>query len=290
MTRGYGILPMGSIRSRAARWAAVAYEWWVFLHIAGVFAFLTAHGVSVVVALRLRSERDPARIAALLDLSGRTVPAFYASFAALLAGGIAATFAGSWWGYGWIWAALATLLVVSLAMIFMARPYYQRVRFISRAMAEGSQAVSAEQFDSVLRSRRPWTITWIGIGGLAFILYLMILKPTLGIAPGPEEPEPQATATGPVVSLTADNSRFATTNLSAPAGTPFRLRFANDEAVPHNVAIYTDSSASRSLFVGPTFVGPATRSHAVPALDPGTYFFRCDVHPTTMTGSLVVGG
>jgi len=26
----------------------------------------------------------------------------------------------------------------------------------------------------------------------------------------------------------------------------------------------------------------------VPALDAGTYFFRCDVHPTTMTGTFVV--
>jgi plastocyanin len=280
---------MGSIRSRTARCAAVAYEWWVFLHVAGVFAFLTAHGVSVAVSLRLRNERDPARIASLLDMSGRTVPAFYASFAALLAGGIAATFAGSWWGYGWIWAALATLVVVSLAMIFMARPYYQRVRFISRAMAEGSQAVSPEQFDSVLRSRRPWTVTWIGVAGLAFILYLMILKPTLGIAPGAEEPAPQATATGPVVRLAADNIRFATTSLSASAGTPLTLRFENEEAVPHNVAIYADASASRSFFVGTTFPGPATRNYAVPALDAGTYFFRCDLHPTTMTGSLKVG-
>ncbi|HJR18130.1 MAG TPA: cupredoxin domain-containing protein [Actinomycetota bacterium] len=262
----------------------MAYEWWVFLHVAGSFAFLTAHGVSVGVALRLRKERDPARVASLLDLSARTVPYFYASYGLLLAGGIVAAFDGGWWGYGWIWAAIATLVIITLAMIFMARPYYQRVRFISRAMAEGSKAVTAEQWDGVLMSSRPVTITWIGVVGLLFILYLMILKPALGMSPG--GPEPVATGTGPVVTIAAEQLRFTTTTLSAPAGTAFSLRFENREAVPHNVAIYGDAGFSRSVVVGAIFAGPRTRIEEVPALTAGTYFFRCDVHPTTMTGTL----
>jgi plastocyanin len=267
--------------------AAVAYQWWVFLHLAGVFGLLTAHGVSVAVALRLRTERDPARVAALLELSARTVPAFYISLAVLLVGGVVATFVGDLWSFGWIWAAIVTLLVVTLAMIFMARPYYQRVRFISRAMAEGSQAVSAEQYDEVLSDRRPLTVTWIGVVGLVFLLYLMVVKPTLGMAP---DAEPAPSGTGPVVTLSSVSSRFSPATLSAPAGTPFSLRFENeDSGIPHNVAIFTDASASRSLFVGATFAGPATRNYAVPALEAGTYFFRCDVHATTMTGSLEVG-
>lgn len=263
---------------------AVAYEWWVFAHVLGVVGFLTAHGVSVSVALRLRNERDPSRISSLLDLSGRTVPWFYGSFALLLAGGVVAGFMGDWWGYGWIWAAIGTLVLITLAMFFMARPYYQRVRFISRALAEGSQAVTAEQYEAVVWGKTPLVITWIGVGGLVFILYLMMLKPTLGMAPG--APEPRATATGPVVSLAADRSRFATGSLTAPAGMPFALRFDNREALPHNVSIYADATASRSLFIGATFAGPRTRSYAVPALEAGSYFFRCDVHPTTMTGTL----
>ncbi len=261
----------------------MAYEWWVFAHLVGVVGLMTAHGVSVAVALRLRSERDPAKIAALLDLSGRTVPAFYGSFGVLAAAGIAAAFVGDWWGFGWIWAAIVTLVVVSLAMFYMARPYYQRVRFIARAMAEGSQAVTAEQLDSVLRSRRPATVTWIGVAGLVFILYLMILKPTFGIAPG-DQPAP--VTSGPTIALAADESRFHATTLAAPAGTAFTIRFENQEAVPHNVEIL---EGSRSLFVGATFPGPATRSYAVPALDAGTYSFRCTLHPTTMTGSLSAG-
>ena len=34
--------------------------------------------------------------------------------------------------------------------------------------------------------------------------------------------------------------------------------------------------------------GPATTTYSVPALKSGTYYFQCDVHPTTMNGTFVV--
>ncbi|MFY9588628.1 MAG: cupredoxin domain-containing protein [Actinomycetota bacterium] len=263
------------------------YEWWVFVHIAGAFGFLIVHGVSIATALRLRNERDPNRINALLDTSGRTVMPLYISMAVLLAGGIVAGFQRHWWGFGWIWAALATLVVVTLAMYFMARPYYQKVRFITRAVAEGSQAVTPEQFDSVLRNRRPFMITWIGFAGLVFILYLMVLKPTLGLTPS--EAEPVAEPTGTVVRIEAQNSLFATKTVTAAAGQAFSIRFRNaDAGVLHNVSIYTNAAATDDVFKGKIFAGPATEVYKITSLDAGSYFFRCDVHPTTMTGTLSV--
>jgi plastocyanin len=77
--------------------------------------------------------------------------------------------------------------------------------------------------------------------------------------------------------------------LTVAAGEPFGLVFDNeDEGVPHNVAIYTDDSAVQSLFVGDVIDGPETVTYDVPALDPGEYFFRCDVHPQ-MNGTLEAG-
>jgi plastocyanin len=85
--------------------------------------------------------------------------------------------------------------------------------------------------------------------------------------------------------ITAKDIKFVQSEVKVPAGKPFQLSFDNQESAPHNVAIYTDSSASQALFQGEIFSG-ATRVYQVPALAAGSYFFRCDVHPD-MTGTIV---
>jgi len=46
--------------------------------------------------------------------------------------------------------------------------------------------------------------------------------------------------------------------------------------------------AAKSLFTGALVTGPKTVTYQVPALSAGTYYFRCDVHPTQMFGTFVV--
>jgi len=85
------------------------------------------------------------------------------------------------------------------------------------------------------------------------------------------------------------NSAFGASCLAAPANTAFTIAFNNmDPGVPHNISIYTDSGAAKALFTGDLVTGPGTTTYKVGALPPGTYFFRCDVHPTTMFGTFVV--
>ena len=84
---------------------------------------------------------------------------------------------------------------------------------------------------------------------------------------------------------------FDTNCLVAPAGQAFEITLDNqDAAVGHNVAIWTKSPAEggTALFTGEVFPGVAKQTYKVPALDPGTYYFQCDVHPTTMFGTFVV--
>jgi plastocyanin/uncharacterized membrane protein len=260
------------------------HRWWVFLHIAGAFGFLMAHGVSVYVTLRLPKERDPARVSQLLELSASSVGFMWNSIGVLLIGGIAAGFTGHFWGQGWIWAAIVVLVVVMAAMYAMGTTWAKRLRTISGAMVGGTEAVSRSQFEEILRSKRPYTIAAIGFVGLLAILWLMIFKPTLGFGGVPECP----TGTDTITVCAFDDQAFVPDHLQLPASEPVEVAFDNrDGGVQHNVAIYRDESAEESLFVGDLIAGAETVTYDVPALDPGEYYFRCDVHPQ-MNGSVEV--
>ena len=100
----------------------------------------------------------------------------------------------------------------------------------------------------------------------------------------PASPASPADPSAPAIS--ADQLKFDRADVKVPAGTPFQLSFTNKESAPHNVAIYTDSSASQAVFQGEIF-SSATKVYDIPALAAGDYFFRCDVHPD-MTGTLTV--
>jgi plastocyanin len=263
------------------------YRWWVFLHLVGVFGFLASHGVSMTVSIRLLREREPRRVSDLLQLSGSSARLMYVSLGVLLTGGIVAGFIGHWWSSGWIWASLAILVLSTLAMLGLASPYYRRVGFVARAMAEGETSLGQEQLDQVLRAPRGKQVISIGAVSLLAILYLMLFKPSLGLSASAATPTP--TVSGPSVSISATEVAFDVTTLDAPTGTAFTIVFDNKAAgVPHNVSVYRDSSASQALFTGEVVTGPTIVTYEVSPLDPGTYFFRCDVHPTQMTGDLVV--
>jgi plastocyanin len=92
-----------------------------------------------------------------------------------------------------------------------------------------------------------------------------------------------------ILEVIAQGIAFDTDCLVAPAGEAFTITFDNqDQGLPHNVAIYTDSSAAQSLFVGETFPGVAERTYDLEPQEAGDYFFRCDVHPDQMTGAFAV--
>jgi hypothetical protein len=159
------------------------YPWIVFVHVVAAFGFAFSHGASAFVAFRIRAERDPLKVRALLELSTMTLGTMYVSFLVLLVAGIAAGIMGGWFAMGWIWAAIGVLFAVSVAMYLLATRYYGSLRLAVGLEAYGAPkgvqpgAASAEELGRLLDTRRPEAIAAVGIIGLVVILWLMVLKP-----------------------------------------------------------------------------------------------------------------
>lgn len=161
------------------------YAWLIFLHVLSAFGFLFTHGASAFVMFKVRSERDPARIHALLDLSSAVSGLMGGMGLLLTLTGIVGGFMGDWWGKGWIWAALGLLVGLSFPMSYMGRLYFDRVR---RAIGVPTSddlkkkspppvPASPEQLAAVLASGRPEVLAVIGVVGLGLITWLMMFKP-----------------------------------------------------------------------------------------------------------------
>ena len=101
-------------------------------------------------------------------------------------------------------------------------------------------------------------------------------------------PAPSGAAAGPVLAVTALNLAFNPTALQAPADTPFKIDFDNQDAsVPHNIAIHEGGPTGAEVWKGEIFPGPVKKTYDVPPLKAGTYGFVCSLHPN-MTGTLTV--
>jgi plastocyanin len=100
-----------------------------------------------------------------------------------------------------------------------------------------------------------------------------------GSAPDPDDADATVTAT---------DMAFDPGTVTVAAGETFTVAFVNEDAMPHNIAVYTDASKSEKVFEG-EMVTDGTVVYDLPALDAGEYFFDCSLHPN-MTGTLVVEG
>ncbi|HXK34098.1 MAG TPA: cupredoxin domain-containing protein, partial [Dehalococcoidia bacterium] len=83
-----------------------------------------------------------------------------------------------------------------------------------------------------------------------------------------------------MLEISADNSEsFSTDELSAPAGT-VTVTFDNQEdGVTHNWALYpSPDELDNQIAATELITGPATDSVTF-TVEPGEYYFRCDVHP-----------
>ena len=143
---------------------------WLFVHVGGLLLFVAGHGVSAAAGLRLRREREPARMAALLDASASARPVTYAGMLLLGIGGLAAATVEHVWSTGWIWTSIVAFVVMAGVLVALAVPYYRRLRTAVAAADPG-------EIERVSSSPVPILTLVVGVAGLAFILWLMVARP-----------------------------------------------------------------------------------------------------------------
>ncbi len=154
-----------------------------WIHVGSAFAFVLAHGASVFVSLRLRRERDPARLGALLDLSLFAVRIATLMLIVVVVSGVLAAFVGGYWGRGWIWATIGILVVLWAWMSIRGVRYFDQIRHALGKRGAYDRAkdpdptANPEELERLLGSSRPFELAAVGIIGLAVIIWLMIDKP-----------------------------------------------------------------------------------------------------------------
>jgi plastocyanin len=90
--------------------------------------------------------------------------------------------------------------------------------------------------------------------------------------------------------ISAKDVAFSAPCMDAKGGKPIVIEFTNDEAIGHNIAVFTNSSKSQEISKSDTITGPGkSTTITVPPQAPGQLYFECTIH-TNMNGALVVTG
>lgn len=186
--------------------------------------------------------------------------------------------------YGVIFSSVLIVAGVILAVIAMAGWYLEAGREYFSTEAVGH---------AVPRTRDPYRAWPRRLARIYFsvivISFAIVLAP-IGLSwlnsLTPPAATPAPVTVPQVPQIAAKGVAFDTKTLVVPAGRPFDLVFNNNDAgVPHNVQIDDSSARTTTLFDGEVVTGVTSITYHVPALQPGSYYFLCKVHPS-MNGTV----
>jgi Predicted integral membrane protein (DUF2269) len=154
------------------------YPWFVFVHLVGLLVFVGAHGFSMVMSFRIRSERTVDTVVADLATSQTATKVATGGFLLLAIGGIAAATTADWWSKPWVDWSVIVLVVVIGAMYGVGARYYYRLRDrLAGKDGVAPEPITEDELAKLLDTRTPDILAGIGGLGLLVIVWLMVLKP-----------------------------------------------------------------------------------------------------------------
>lgn len=157
---------------------AELYLWFVVVHLVGLVVFSISHGGSAFMAFRVRGERDPVVVDALLKVGQLSVGPMYIGLLLLIVGGLGAAAAVNLWGKPWVIASMVVFVVVLVVMWAVASPYYMGLRkTLEERGPDGRPTMEPAALATMLDTRRPEILTAVGTVGLVLLVWLMIIKP-----------------------------------------------------------------------------------------------------------------
>ena len=159
---------------------------------------------------------------------------------------------------------------------------YARRKLIDELVGTGVPAVSAH--DTGERRSPALALLYLLIPIMA-IAFLLANNDSAPAESGGDHPPGEDTG---AITVVASGVAFDTDKLELKADTETTITLDNQDSVPHNLSIYEDDSAEADLYVGAEVAAGATADNEIPALEAGEYFFRCDLHPSSMTGTVTV--
>ncbi len=158
--------------------------WLVFLHTLSALTFFLAHGASIAMAFKVRSETDFARIRAMLDLSASTIMVMFVSFLGMGLTGLVMPFILKIWNRGWVWLSVVLMVAVFFHMVFMNDNRYKHLRrMVGLPYMIGGKEFPAEPPASqaeVEAHLKKMKVTDLVIAGYVIpmvVLWLMVFKP-----------------------------------------------------------------------------------------------------------------
>ena len=161
----------------------------IYVHLTGVIIFLIAHGTSASVGFRLRREREPVKVSALLEASGSTLGVMGIGWMLVLISGI--VLGVQYWlnggvRLGWFYASIVVFMAVTFSMTPLTRGYLKargalgvKPGMVSPKAWQKIQAkgYTRDKLGEYLNETNPMALASIGFGGVLVLMFLMMFKP-----------------------------------------------------------------------------------------------------------------